>query len=226
MNRLIQALGWIAAGAAAGAAHYQLSKRRKQKKDARSSQMLKHSGTQTIETERLILRPFTLDDAVDMYENWAKDPEVTRFLQWQPHKNERETYDILEDWVSQYEKGNYYNWAIELKELEEPIGNIAVVQQNDRACQAHIGYCLGKEWWHQGIMSEALLAVIDYLFHEGYRRIDSRHNVANPHSGDVMKKCGMQYEATLRQRGWDNSGIHDEALYSILAEDYTGGDRP
>lgn len=223
MNKLARTLAWIAAGAVSGVI---LSKLGRKKERTVQDDPLKGSGTAVLETERLILRPFTLDDAVDMYENWAKDPEVTRFLQWQPHKDAGETLEILRDWVSQYEKGNYYNWAIELKDLEEPIGNISVVQQNDRALQAHIGYCLGKEWWHQGIMSEALSAVIGFLFSEGYRRIDSRHNVANPHSGDVMKKCGMRYEATLRQRGWDNSGIHDEALYSILAEDYTGGDRP
>lgn len=223
MNKLARTLAWIAAGAVSGVI---LSKLGRKKERAAQDGPLKGSGTAVLETERLLLRPFTLDDAPDVYENWAKDPEVTRFLQWQPHKDQEETYRILEDWVGQYEKGNYYNWAIVLKELGEPVGNISVVQQNDRALQAHIGYCLGRAWWRQGIMSEALSAVIDYLFQEGYRRIDSRHNVNNPHSGDVMKKCGMRYEATLRQRGWDNSGIHDEALYSILAEDYTGGDRP
>ncbi len=223
MNKLARSLAWIAAGALSGVI---LSKLGRKKEAAADQGPLKNSGTVVLETDRLILRPFTLDDAVDMYENWAKDSEVTRFLTWPPHKDEQVTLGILENWVSQYENGNYYNWAIELKELGEPIGNISVVQRDNRARRAHIGYCLGREWWHQGIMSEALAAVIDYLFSEGYLRIDARHNVANPHSGDVMKKCGMQYEATLRQRGWDNSGIHDEALYSILAEDYTGGERP
>ncbi len=224
MNKLAKRLTWIAAGAAVGVAVAKLSKKR----GARSAdpQGLRHSGTTVLETERLILRRFTLEDAEPMYQNWAHDPEVTKYLTWPPHQDVDVSEEIIDSWGSQYEKGNYYNWAIELKELGEPIGNIAVVQQNDRARQAHTGYCLGRGWWHQGIMSEALAAVIDYLFSEGYLRIDSRHNVANPHSGDVMKKCGMRYEATLRQSGWDNSGIHDEMLYSILAEDYTGGDRP
>lgn len=224
MNKLAKRLTWIAAGAAVGVAVAKLSKKR----GARSAdpQGLRHSGTTVLETERLILRRFTLEDAEPMYQNWAHDPEVTKYLTWPPHQDVDVSEEIIDSWVSQYEKGNYYNWAIELKELGEPIGNISVVQRDDRARRAHIGYCLGRGWWHQGIMSEALAAVIDYLFSEGYLRIDSRHNVANPHSGDVMKKCGMRYEATLRQSGWDNSGIHDEALYSILAEDYTGGDRP
>lgn len=224
MNQLLRVLAWIAAGAAAGVGYRQLAKKRRQTKGTPGG--LRRSGTQTIETQRLVLRRFTPDDAQAMYSNWASDPEVTRYLTWQPHKSPAQTEDTLAGWADRYEDGGYYNWAIVLKGLGEPIGNISVVEQNDRARQAHIGYCLGRKWWHQGVMSEALSAVIGYLFQEGYQRVDSRHNVANPHSGDVMKKCGMQYEATLRQSGWDNSGIHDEALYAILAQDYRGGGRP
>lgn len=222
MNKLARTLAWVAAGALTGAGLAKLQKMRaKRQEEARE---LRFGGTRTLETPRLILRRFTLDDAADMYENWARDPEVTRFLTWQPHEDEDATYNLLEGWVDQYEKGNYYNWAIELKELGEPIGNISVVAQNEKVRQAHIGYCLGREWWHQGIMTEALRAVIPYLFQEGYLRIDSRHNVDNPHSGGVMKKAGMRYEGTLRQNGWDNSGVHDEALYAILAEEYEGSE--
>ena len=69
-------------------------------------------------------------------------------------------------------------------------------------------------------MTEALGAVIKYLFREGYLRVESRHNVKNPHSGGVMKKCGMQYEGTFKGYEWDNSGIGDAAFYAILKEDY------
>lgn len=84
--------------------------------------------------------------------------------------------------------------------------------------QAHIGYCIGTKWWHKGIMSEALGTVIDYLFDEiGMNRIESRHDVRNPHSGAVMKKCGMKYEGTLRQSDWNNQGINASCWYAILA---------
>lgn len=221
MNRFLRILAWMAAGAAVGIATAKLSKKREEK--SASGQELKLSGTQTIETERLILRRFTMDDAQNMYDNWANDPEVTRFLMWQPHKDVEETEGILADWLTHYDKSGdngFYNWAIVLKDLGEPVGNISVVQRNDRARRAHIGYCLGQKWWHQGIMSEALGAVIDYLFSEGYLRIDSQHNVNNPHSGGVMKKCGMKYEGTFKGYEWDNSGIGDAAFYAILKEDY------
>jgi ribosomal-protein-alanine N-acetyltransferase len=64
---------------------------------------------------------------------------------------------------------------------------------------AHIGYCIGRKWWHSGITSEALESVIQFLIEEvGLNRIESRHDPRNPNSGAVMKKCGMKYEGTLR----------------------------
>ena len=83
MNQFVRTLAWIAAGAAAGFAYARLAKK---KQDSISApQALRHSGTRTIETDRLILRRFTVEDAPAMYSNWASDPEVTRFLTWQPH---------------------------------------------------------------------------------------------------------------------------------------------
>lgn len=84
-----------------------------------------------------------------------------------------------------------------------------------------IGYCLGYDWWHQGIMTEAFEAVIRYLFEEvDVNRIAAHHDPRNPHSGDVMKKCGLQYEGTLRQAGKNTQGICDIVMYAVLKEDH------
>ena len=125
---------------------------------------MKHLGTQTIETSRLILRRFELSDAGVMYKNWANDPEVTKYLTWPVHGSAEISAGILEDWISHYEEDTFYQWAIVLKELGEPIGSISVVSRNDNVEMVHIGYCIGKKWWHQGIMTETLQAVIDFFF--------------------------------------------------------------
>ena len=131
--------------------------------------------------------------------------------------------ELLRRWIAEYEKPDYYQWAIELRELGEPIGSISVVGQNERVEMAHIGYCIGKPWWHRGYTSEALAAVIRYLFREvGVNRIETVHDPENPHSGGVMRKCGMHYEGTLRQATRSNRGITDAAMYSILANEYEG----
>lgn len=183
--------------------------------------MLLHKGTQRLETERLILRRAVREDAESMFRNWASDPLVTKYLTWPTYETIETAHHILDKWVDEYEKPDYYQWMIELKELGEPIGSISVVRQNDRVEEAEIGYCIGSRWWHRGIVSEALAAVIEYLFTEvGMNRIAARHDPNNPHSGGVMRKCGMVYEGTHRACDCNNQGICDAAQYAILRSDW------
>jgi len=183
--------------------------------------MLTHKGTQTIETSRLTLRRAVREDAAPMFRNWASDPEVTKFLTWPTHDSVTVSEMVIGSWLQEYEKENYYQWMIELKELHDPIGSISVVRQNDTVEEAEIGYCIGSPWWHQGIMTEALSAVIEYLFTEvGMNRVAARHDPNNPHSGMVMRKCGMKYEGTNRACDRNNQGICDAAHYAILRNEW------
>lgn len=177
-----------------------------------------HCGTKRLETERLILRRYEPSDAAAMYNNWASDESVTEFLMWKPHESVETSKGVLKDWIAHYPEDNYYNWAIVLKDNgDEPIGNIAAVNMNEETSTVHIGYCIGRKWWHSGITSEALKVVMDFLFDEvNANRIESRHDPRNPHSGGVMKKCGMKYEGTLRASDWNNRGICDACYYALL----------
>lgn len=184
---------------------------------------MKHLGTKQLETNRLILRRFTMDDVQDMYSNWASDPEVTKYLTWPAHSDIGVTRMVLSDWVSNYESDDYYQWAIVPKEYGRPVGSIAVVSHNDLLQLVHIGYCIGKEWWHKGIVSEAVAGLIRFFFEEvGVNRIEARHDPNNPYSGGVMRKCGMKYEGTLRQFDRNNQGICDASWYAILRSEYNG----
>ncbi len=179
---------------------------------------MKHCGTQMLETDRLILRRYVSEDATAMYKNWASDSEVTKYLMWETHFSEAVSQSIITEWLIEYSNDNYYHWAIVLKENgDEPIGDIAVVHMNEEVSMMHIGYCIGKTWWHQGITSEALKAVMDFLFDVvDVNRIESRHDPRNPNSGGVMKKCGMKYEGTLRSSDWNNQGICDACYFALL----------
>lgn len=182
---------------------------------------MKHLGTKTIETDRLILRKMSVDDAEAMYKNWASDPEVTKYLTWPPHDSVESTKELLAQWEKEYEKENYYQWGIELRTLGEVIGSISAVGMREEVEMVHLGYCIGRPYWHQGIMTEALGAVIKFFFDEvGCNRIEARHDTNNPHSGDVMKKCGMRLEGVKRSADINNQGIHDSAEHAILREDY------
>ena len=183
--------------------------------------MLTHKGTQTIETSRLILRRAVPEDAEPMFRNWASDPAVTKFMTWPTHSHVEISESVLGSWIQGYEKNDYYQWIIVLKELGEPIGTISVVRQNGRVEEAEIGYCIGSPWWHKGITSEALSAVVDFLFaNVGMNRIAARHDPNNPHSGGVMRKCGMKYEGTTRASDRNNQGICDAAHYAITRSDW------
>ena len=183
---------------------------------------MKHKGTKYLESERLILRQFIMDDAEAMYNNWVSDSEVTRYLTWPAHSSIAVTERVLQEWIDNYKNEAFYNWAIVLKENpNEPIGSISVVNNiDDKIKMAHIGYCIGKKWWHQGITSEALKKIITYFFDEvGINKIESRHDPRNPNSGLVMKKCGLKYEGTLRQADWNNQGVCDASYYGLLADE-------
>lgn len=181
-------------------------------------------GTKTIETERLILRPFALKDAQDMFNNWTNDAKVTEFLSWQPHKSIKETKKLLVKWRLSYHKKRVYHFAIELKEIGQVIGTISVVNSKDSwyngdkaIVEKEIGYALGQNWWSRGIMTEALSAVIKFLFdNTDTTRITAKHSDENPASGKVMKKAGMIYEGTLRQYHTSNHGVENCCVYSIL----------
>ncbi len=179
---------------------------------------MNHCGTQRLETGRLILRRYVNADAAAMYKNWASDQEVTRFLTWPTHPNQEVSGRVIEDWVNQYSDDSYYHWAIILKDNgEEPIGDIAVVSLKENVSMAHVGYCIGRNWWHQGITSEALKAVMEFLFDVvDVNRIEARHDPRNPNSGKVMEKCGMKYEGTLHSSDWNNQGICDACYYALL----------
>ena len=178
---------------------------------------MKNIGTQTIETERLILRRIEEKDAPAVFNNWASDPEVTRFLTWPTHEDLHTSEVIVKSWVREYARDDFYQWAIELKELGEAVGTISVVRIDEKAETAEIGYCMGRKWWRRGIMPEALRAVIKFMIEEaGYNRVEARHDTVNGASGAVMKKAGMTYEGTLRSAGRNNRGLCDIAVYSIL----------
>jgi len=177
-------------------------------------------GTIVIKTERLILRRFVIEDAPDMYENWAKDPLVTEFLTWPPHPNVETTETLLKSWIPEYEKGEYFNWAMELKESGRVIGNISVVRLDERIDAAEMGYCMSRAHWGKGLMPEALRAVMDFLFDEvGVNRVSAKHDARNPKSGRVMAKAGMRFEGVLRQAGKSNAGICDEVCYAMIRAD-------
>lgn len=153
-------------------------------------------NTPTIETQRLILRKFTEDDLEALF-LILKDGEVNEFLPWFPMKNLEETKRFYEErYAAKYAQPQAYAYAICLKDDDVPIGYINVNVDDSY----ELGYGLRKEFWHQGIVSEAAKAVAEQVKKDGIPYITATHDVNNPHSGGVMRKIGMKYQYSYEEQ--------------------------
>ena len=148
----------------------------------------------TLETERLRLRPFRLDDAEAMFAGWTGDDEVTKYLTWPTHKSVEDTKALLARWVAEYERPERLNFAIVLKEEEKLIGGIDVVHYVDGV--PVIGYNLSRAYWNRGYMTEACRRLLDYLFSQGFDTVRIDAIVENIGSNRVIRKCGGELVKT------------------------------
>jgi len=183
---------------------------------------LNHTGTARLETRRLILRPTSISDAEQMYNNWASDPEVTKYLLWPTHTDIEVTKDVLARWDKENERPDYYHWGIVDKETGQIIGTGGCLSINERFRSTELGYCMSRAHWGKSYMSEAVAAMIEYLFNTvGLNRIAACHDPDNIGSGRVMQKCGMAFEGVQRQANYcERRGFYDLACYAVVKSDY------
>ncbi|WP_425449404.1 GNAT family N-acetyltransferase [Dethiothermospora halolimnae] len=180
--------------------------------------MINHKGTQSIKTDRLLLRKISPDDAEMVY-RWMSDPEVCKYEHWSPHQSVDFTRGYIIEVFDGYKSDYTYQWGIQLG--EELIGSVSIVNVNDYDRKATLGYCLGKRYWSKGYTTEAVKAVIDYMFSEiGLNRIEATHSVNNIASGRVLEKVGMVLEGQAKDYYFCNSGFQDSNIYGITRKDY------
>lgn len=149
-----------------------------------------------LKTERLILRPWTEDDAEDLF-FYARDPEIGPSAGWPPHKSANESREIIKTVLSEP-----LCYAICLKEDGRPIGSIALklrghTDMTDRDDECELGYWVGKPFWGRGIMPEAARELIRCGFEEkGMRAVWCGHYEGNEKSKRVIQKCGFSFVRT------------------------------
>ena len=150
-----------------------------------------------LETERLILRKLNENDADAIFNNWACDPEVTKYVTWPPHKSVETTKKLLNMWLDEYNDEKTYRFGIVLKEENKLIGMIDVVRYIEDCPE--IGCVLSRDYWSKGIMTEACNKMIDYLFEQGFPIVHIKAYKENIGSNKVIQKCGLTYthEETL-----------------------------
>ncbi|WP_280818640.1 GNAT family N-acetyltransferase [Paenibacillus ihuae] len=172
-----------------------------------------------IETDRLKLRSFTLQDAGSMYMNWINDPEIQRNYGEPVYESIALVEELLQKWILFYAREDFYRWAVILKDMETCIGQIAFYHVDSEHHQADIEYCIGQAFQNEGYASETLRAVIQYIFaHTRLHRLQAYHRGRNTVSGMVLKKANMKYEGTLKESFYysDTGEYDDKHYYGIV----------
>lgn len=180
----------------------------------------------TLETERLVLRPFAPADAPTVRE-LAGVPEVAATTLNIPHPYPA---GLAEQWIGGHAagaaRGEIYTFAITRRAGGQLLGGIGIGGGGAHR-RAEIGYWLGVPYWNRGYTSEAARRVVAFGFEGlGLNRIQSTHFPRNPASGRVMQKAGMIYEGTLRGYAWKGETAEDIMMYAILRADWERPPRP
>lgn len=177
-----------------------------------------------IETNRLLLRKLSLDDANDMYE-YTSNEIVSRYVNWNPHKSIGDTKSYIHYVLQQYYLKKIAPWGIQFKENNKLIGTIDFVTWDPVHRTAEIGYAISHLYWGKGLTPEAVQALIELGFTRmKLERIQARCIAENIASQRVMEKTNMTYEGTIRKSMLIKGTHRDIKLYSILREEYEAHD--
>ena len=150
-----------------------------------------------IETERLLLRKPRMDDAPAIFDGWAQDQEVTRYLTWRPHGQIEQSQEFLQACIRAWESETRFPYMITLKENGQVIG---MIDPRIEGPKVGIGYGAARAYWGNGYVTEATRAIIEWAFRQpSIYRVYATTDVENTASRRVLEKVGMQCEGILRK---------------------------
>ena len=150
------------------------------------------------DTPRLRLRPTVPDDAPAIFESYAQDAEVTRFVSWSVHPSVAVTRKFVEEYcVAGWAKGEVFSWLIRLAEGGDAAG---MIDLRPVATRVEVGYVLARRYWRRGLMTEAARTVVEWAIAQpDVYRVWAVVDLENPASQRVLEKAGMVREGVLRR---------------------------
>lgn len=174
-----------------------------------------------LETPRLRLRKLTREDTLAYYQRLGSSEEVTKYMLFSPHRDISESVASIEKALRRYEEGRCYRFCIALKQTDELIGIIEPLRFEEDTGSCSFAYMLAQEFWGQGYGTEALGAVLDFLFGEmGMERVEADHMAENTASGTVMRKAGMVCTGREPAKYEKNGVLHDAVSYVITRQQW------
>ncbi len=173
-----------------------------------------------LETKRLLLRKLRYEDVDDIYE-YAQDPEVAKFVMWNPHSSKEETFNFMNTVIEYYIKHRPAPWGIELKSEKKIIGTVGFTKLFPKENKGEIGYTLSRLYWNRGIMTEAVKKVLEYGFEKmELDEIEANTIVANEQSARVLKKAGMKLVKTINGHIVVKGDLVNINLFSISKPEF------
>lgn len=184
--------------------------------------MLKQTFTDTVHTERLVLRRFEFSDLDSMMRNWVSDPAVQNSYGEPVYATPEEGKALLAKTIAGYEHANDYRWAVIEKQSGECIGQIAFFLVDVKNEFAEIEYCIGAHYQGKGYATEACRAVLQYGFDViRLHKVQICSRPSNAPSRRVIEKCGFVYEGTLRDYFRMDDGTFESRMYfSLMIDEY------
>ena len=167
-------------------------------------------------TSRLRLRKLTGDDVQLYYERIGSSDQVTKYMLFSPHKDISESAASIEKALRRYGEGKCYRFCIALRETDELIGIIEPLRFDEKESTCSFAYMLGEKFWGKGYGTEALTAVLDFLFRKmDMERVEADHMAENTASGAVMRKAGMTLQG-IEPGKYEKNGVSCDAVcYAI-----------
>ncbi len=151
----------------------------------------------TWETARLLARPAVTADAQAIFDHYACDPEVARYMTWRPHNEISETLDFLRRCEQVWADGSAFPWSLWMKGSGEFVGLLEI---RVHRTSVDLGYALSRRRWRQGLMSEALRSVLQWaLAQPEIYRVWATCDVDNVASARVLERISMEREGILRR---------------------------
>jgi len=177
----------------------------------------------TLETPRLTLRAFALKDALQIFHIFS-DPAVMAFWNAPPMEREEEVQAYIEETLALCRLGGQMTWAVVHSATHAVIGMCGLAEIHVSQRRAEIGYALRRNHWGQGLISEALPAVLYHAYSDlALNRIEAYIDPPNLRSIRVVERLGFVREGLLRQRRWAGGRVHDSWLYAMLHEEWVRG---
>lgn len=170
--------------------------------------MGKYPMDRIIETQRLILRPLTASDAGDVFE-WVGDPVVNRYMPYALYQDVKQ----VEAWIASLGDKNEFGFC--LKATGKVIG-AGSISFNAEENAYELGYNLNRAYWGSGYATEAAKAMIQWAYRQlGARDFYACHATANAASGNVIRKCGFQFDRYSQYDRYDGSETFDASCYTM-----------